>query len=222
MDKRQLSLGEVAMRPGMIGFTSGAGSGSVGGASTPFVVAGTGTLVAPWQSGGRRVCSGLRRALRQHARTIEQSSADPKVRLISIKPAADLTFMVGEASAWASRTHHIAASRRSACSVLTPTSCSVAGARCAWFSMPCMVKSSVLESHQLLKAVISKLAFRLDQNSPHRSHQLIGSVRQIFKVLGCVVFFRSGEGFVEALDRFSDPVAQILVQGAQESCLQPG
>jgi hypothetical protein len=85
-----------------------------------------------------------------------------------------------------------------------------------------MVKSSVFESHQLLKAIISKLAFRLDQNSPHGSHQLIGSVRQIFKVLGCVVFFRSGEGFVEALDRFSDPVAQILVQGAQESCLQPG
>jgi hypothetical protein len=220
MDKGQLSLGAVAMRPGMIAFTSGAGSGSVGGGSAPFV-ADARTLVAPCQSGGSRVCNGLRRALRQHARTIEQSSADPKVRLISIKPAADLTFMVGEVSAWASRTHHIAASRRSACSMLTPMSCSVAGARSAWFSVPCMVKSSVFESRQLLKAVISKLAFRLDQNSSRRSHQPIGSVRQIFEVLGCVVFFRSGEGVVEALDRFSDPVAQILVQGAHE-CLQPG
>jgi hypothetical protein len=85
-----------------------------------------------------------------------------------------------------------------------------------------MVKSSVSEFHQLLKAVISKSAFRLDQNPPHRSHQPIGSVRPVFRVLGCVVFFRSGEGFVKALDRFSDGVAQILVQGAQGSCLPPG
>ena len=45
MDKGQLSLGEVAMRPGMIGFTSLAGSGSVGGGAAPFVVADPGTLV---------------------------------------------------------------------------------------------------------------------------------------------------------------------------------
>jgi hypothetical protein len=62
------------------------------------------------------------------------------------------------------------------------------------------------------------LAFRLDQNSPDRSHQAISCVRQIFEVIGCVVVFRSGECFVEALDRFGDSIVQII-QSAQESCL---
>jgi hypothetical protein len=57
------------------------------------------------------------------------------------------------------------------------------------------------EDSQALKAllVISKLAFRLNQNSSNRSHEPIGGVYQVFEVLRCLGLKGSHERFVEVL-----------------------
>jgi hypothetical protein len=46
---------------------------------------------------------------------------------------------------------------------------------------------------------VSEVAFRLDQNSPNRAHELISGVCQAFEILRCFVLLRSGKGFVEVL-----------------------
>jgi hypothetical protein len=67
------------------------------------------------------------------------------------------------------------------------------------------------------RLVISKLAFRLNQNPTSGSHETIGGIREIIEFRGRFVFSYRGKGVEQPLGCFSNPILQRVFHTASSS-----